>query len=211
MQDKKIIDTFFGKVMARLDLSELQPPMMPSMPGMQQPMMLGMPTAPGMPGMPTNVGGNTNIENGYKPFVTISELGQIKIIIKNLTVSKNHIECDRKLETFLHFTNRPSCISDICHSIINSDTECIKDNLTLLRSFFNSLPVAKRAEVKELFYTLSTDVKEQNSIYSDIWNRFVKKIEPIVHFNNGTSADKMVLQHIQDTIYSLIGKNIFYN
>ncbi len=193
-----------------------QQPAMPGMPG-QQPAMPGMPgqqpAMPLMPGQMPNMQAtamNPDIENGYKPFVSINNIGQLKIKFDRLVVYNNILGFARNNSHELSFANSYS-FTDIWRNIINYDeVYYIEDYVTLISQIFKNLSYNKKNEFQQLFYSQSYIYNNNGNFYGEVWNRFIKKIEPLTQFYGGTNTDEAVWYQMITTIYTLLSKNIFY-
>jgi len=101
--------------------------------------------------------------------------------------------------------------TDIWRNIINYDeVYYIEDYVTLISQIFKNLSYNKKNEFQQLFYSQSYIYNNNGNFYGEVWNRFIKKIEPLTQFYGGTNTDEAVWYQMITTIYNLLSKNIFY-
>ena len=175
------------------------------MPGQQA----GMPMQGQQAGMPMpgamNMGQNTNIENGYKPIVTINAFGNITIDFEKISLFNNHLGFERNQKRSLGVT--ASCLTDIWRSIVNFE-DCIysEDYFTLIGTVFDKQSQNIKEDIKRLFYNASYFYNGSG----EVWNRFSKKIDMLTKTFQNLQTDQNVWYLIVNNVYSLISKNIFY-
>lgn len=161
--------------------------------------------------MPINGEINANIECGYKPFLTIPAFGQLTIKFEKMNTINNHICFERNLARTLPISTSACSFTDIWREIINNnDIDYNYDYITYIGNVFKDLTAAKKSEIQQLFYAQSYIYNNNGSFYGEVWNRFVKKLEPLTKLYSGTSSDEAVWYQMINTVYCLISKNIFY-
>ncbi len=181
-------------------------PGMPQMPGQQPAMpMPGMPQMPQMPQMAGGMAQNVNIENGYKPIVSIDSLGKITLNMGKIVISANKLGFERNQTRKNEFT--ATSLTDVWMSIVNFD-DCIysDDYFTPISEVFDIQSQGIKDEIKKAFYTASYI----NNGGGEVWNRFIKKIEPLTRLYQNLQSDQNVWYQMVNNINSLIYKNLFY-
>ena len=178
---------------------------MPGMPGQLQGMpMPGMSQNMPMPGT-MNIGQNMNIENGYKPIICIEEFGKTSINFNKITITNNHIGFERNTSKKLEFT--ATSLTDIWRSIVNyEDSSYSEDYFSLISQTYDQQSPNIKDDIKKQFYSAS----QFNNGSSEVWNRFIKKIEILTKKYQNLQTDQNVWYQIVGTINNLIYKNIFY-
>ena len=219
LPDKTYIKSFFGESIGNIPMPGMSMPMPGQQPGMPIPgQQAGMPMPgqqPGMPmpgqqpGMPMpgsmNFGQSTNIENGYKPIVSINAFGKITIDFEKIVVFNNHLGFERNQKRTLEIT--ASCLTDIWRNIINYE-DCIysEDYFSQIGNVFDRQTQNIKDDIKRLFYNASYTYNGSG----EVWNRFCKKIEMLTRTFQNLQSDQNVWYQVVNNVFSLISKNIFY-
>ena len=187
-------------------LGQPQTMQMPSMPGQPQAMpMPGMPQNMPMPGS-MNMGQNMNIENGYKPIISINAFGKISINFEKIVIANNRIGFERNTSNKLELT--ASSLTDVWRGIINyDDCSYSEDYFSLIGRIFEQQSPNIKEDIKKQFYFA---LQFNNGGSVEVWNRFIKKIEFLTKTYQNLQSDQNVWYQIVGTINNLIYKNIFY-
>jgi hypothetical protein len=175
---------------------------------MGQPMM-GQPMGQPMMGQPMGqpMAMDPNIQFGYKPIVTITAMGQLKVTIEKLVISGNIMGFERNRETNIPVQSQS--LYSVWHDIINSPIIYDQDYFNKIAATFDKQSANIKKDIQTLFYQASYFYNTGTGFSGEIWNRFYKKLNPLFSVYKQTQADENLWYQIVGTVYALFNKNIF--
>ena len=198
LQDKSCIEAFFW--------GQIGMPAMPPIPlDAESSDLSPVPLPPSFGGFNTT----SHFDFGYKPIVRMLGLGELRLHAERIDIVEGRIVFVRSewWETNVKSQSLYSVFSDV---IQIDDLDWSRDYLCKIREQFQNMSSDMKAEIQKEFYQASLLQEDGDGLYTgEIWNRFSKKLDPMLARFKKTSADEKVLYIIKSVVGGMSGKNLF--
>ena len=198
LEDKSCIEAFFGE---QIDVPAM--PMSPVPPVPLEDALSGISPVPLPPFYATYL-------FRYMPIISMNFIGGLRLIAERIDVVDGRIGFMQGSTRVCHVKSQSlySVFSDV---IQIDDLDWSRDYLCKIREQFQNMSSDMKAEIQKEFYQASLLQEDGDGLYTgEIWNRFSKKLDPMLARFQKTKADEGVWYIIMSVAAGLSGKNLFY-
>lgn len=153
---------------------------------------------------------NTTFHFRYMPIISMNFFGGLRLIAERIDVVDGRIGFMQRSTRVCHVKSQSlySVFSDV---IQIDDLDWSRDYLCKIREQFQNMSSDMKAEIQKEFYQASLLQEDGDGLYTgEIWNRFSKKLDPMLARFQKTKADEGVWYIIMSVAAGLSGKNLFY-